>query len=110
MRRPAHWKLCWRAYLERDPRDAGAAGGAPRLYPHSDHADGSAAYWLGRLAEKGGDVDLARDLYAGIDQHFPHYYYSLLARQRLAEIGPPDGKMTPLAAAFFQSRLSHRAS
>ena len=83
----AHWKTCWRAYLERI-RGRVADGRAPgALYPHSDHAT-AAAYWLGRLAEKSGDERWPSDLYAGLDQHFPHYYYSLLARHRLAEIGP----------------------
>jgi peptidoglycan lytic transglycosylase len=98
----AHWKTCWRAYLEHDPRAMSLLEEHLALYPNSDQAT-AAAYWLGRLAEKGGDAALAKQLYAGLDQHFPHYYYSLLARQRLAEIGAPEGKPQPLAAKFFQA-------
>ncbi len=98
----AHWKTCWRAYLEGDPRAMSLLEEHLALYPNSDHAT-AAAYWLGRLAEKAGDRALAQDLYAGLDRNFPHYYYSLLARRRLAEIGPADGAPQPLAAKFFKA-------
>jgi soluble lytic murein transglycosylase len=97
----AHWKICWRAYLEHDPRARPLLEEHLALYPWSQQAT-AAAYWLGRLAEKGGDEALAKDLYAGLDHHFPHYYYSLLARQRLGEIGLPEGNRQPLAAKFFE--------
>ena len=97
----SHWKVCWRAYLENDPRARPLLEEHLALYPWSEQAT-AAAYWLGRLAEKGGDEALAKDLYAGLDRYFPHYYYSLLARQRLGEIGLPNGKTQPLAAKFFQ--------
>jgi soluble lytic murein transglycosylase len=103
----AHWKVCWRAYLERDPRARPLFEEHLTLYPNSEQA-ASAAYWLGRLAEKEGDQALARDLYAGIDRSFPHYYSSLLARQRLAEIGQPEGQTHPLAAKFLRAVSSAR--
>ena len=98
----AHWKVCWRAYLDGDPRVRSLLEEHLTLYPESEQAT-SAAYWLGRLAEKGGDAPLARDLYAGIDRLFPHYYYSLLARQRLSEIGAPQGEQQPLAAKWLRA-------
>lgn len=96
----AHWKTCWRAYLEDDPRARPLFEEHLALYPWSPQAS-AAAYWLGRLAEKGGHLALAQDLYAGIDSYFPHYYYALLARARLSEIGGPEGPTDPLAAKFF---------
>jgi soluble lytic murein transglycosylase len=104
----AHWKVCWRAYLEGDPRAMPLFEEHLALYPNSNQAT-AAAYWLGRLAEKGGDEALARHLYAAIDRHFPHYYYSLLARQRLAEIGDPDGEPQPLVAKFLRAVSGPRA-
>ena len=103
----AHWKICWRAYLENDPRARPLLEEHLTLYPRSEQAT-AAAYWLGRLAEKGGDAALARDLYAGLVHSFPHYYYSLLARQRLGEIGLPDGETQPLAAKFLQEVAAPR--
>jgi soluble lytic murein transglycosylase len=96
----AHWKTCWRAYLERDPRARPLLEEHLGLYPWSPQAS-AAAYWLGRLAEKEGHEALAKDLYAGIARYFPHYYYALLARQRLDEIGMPEGETDPLAAKFL---------
>jgi soluble lytic murein transglycosylase len=104
----AHWKICWRAYLENDPRARPLFEEHLALYPQSEQAT-AAAYWLGRLAEKGGDQALAKDLYAGLDHYFPHYYYSLLARRRLAEIGLPEGKTRSLAAKFFETVSGPRA-
>jgi soluble lytic murein transglycosylase len=97
----AHWKVCWRAYLEGDPRARPLFEEHLALYPQSEQST-AAVYWLGRIAEKAGDAALARQLYAGLDHYFPHYYYSLLARRRLGEIGQPEGKAPPWAAAFFQ--------
>jgi soluble lytic murein transglycosylase len=104
----AHWKISWRAYLDKDPRARPLFEEHLALYPWSPQAS-AAAYWLGRLAEKEGHQALARDLYDGIDRYFPHYYYALLARQRLSEIGSPEGETDPLAAKFLNIVSKRRA-
>jgi soluble lytic murein transglycosylase len=78
----AHWKVCWRAYLDRDPRMRALFEEHVRLYPDSDQAS-AALYWLARLLEKDGDEETARGLYRTIVTRFPNYYYALLAEQRL---------------------------
>ncbi len=77
-----HWKVAWRAYLDR----RGTAGGLLRehldRFPTSEKA-GAALYFLGRLAEEGGDAAYARRLYVELQSRFPNYYYALQAGERL---------------------------
>jgi soluble lytic murein transglycosylase len=44
-------------------------------------------FWLGRLAEKGRNPQLARAYYAAVLKHYPLYYYALQAGSRLDDIG-----------------------
>ena len=82
----AHWKVCWRAYLDRDPRVRQLLEEHVRRYPRSGQVS-AALYWMGRLDEKSKSVDSARAFYAEIDSRYPNHYYADLARRRLAEIG-----------------------
>ncbi|MCB1021529.1 MAG: transglycosylase SLT domain-containing protein [Acidobacteria bacterium] len=86
----AHWKVCWRAYLDGDPRTRSLLEEHVRLYPDSDQAS-AALYWLARLVEKDGDSATALGLYDTIVRRFPNYYYSLLAEQRLNAAGAAGG-------------------
>ncbi|MEZ5363774.1 MAG: transglycosylase SLT domain-containing protein [Bryobacterales bacterium] len=98
----AHWKVCWRAYLDRDPRTRSLLEEHVRLYPDSDQAS-AALYWLGRLVEKDGDRETALGLYQTIAQRFPNYYYALLAEQHLAAArasGGLQGHWQTLTAAL----------
>ena len=78
-----HWKFTWDAYL------AGRAD-APDLlkeqverYPADGRAS-TALYFLGRIAEnKNADAE-ARAFYDRLSSQYPHYFYGVLARQRLA--------------------------
>ncbi len=103
----AHWKVCWRAYLDADPRSRALFDEHVRLYPASGQAS-AALYWLARLAERDGDPSTAKGLYQAIDARFPNYYYGLLARQRLAAVGkanrPPSPKLSALLAALPSPR------
>ncbi len=87
----AHWKVCWRAYLDRDPKARLLFEEHVKLYPHSTSASG-AIYWTGRLEEK-ENSSRAASLYMALTKHFPHYYYGYLARQRLQNISFP--KLNP---------------
>ena len=84
----AHWKVCWRAYLDRDPRTRALLEEHVRLHPESDQAS-AALYWLARLIEKDGDRETAQGLYQTIVSRFPNYYYALLAEERLAKAASP---------------------
>ena len=102
----AHWKTCWRAYLDHDPRTRSLFEEHVRMYPGSDEASG-AMYWLARLLEKDGDSQTALGLYQAIVERFPNYYYTVLAEDRLAAAGNPgslEGAWRTLAAGLPDRR------
>ncbi len=103
----AHWKVCWRAYLDQDPRARALLEEHVGLYPSSPQAT-AAIYWLGRLAEKEDDLERARALYAGLAERFPHYYYSELARRRLEAGGLQAGNLR-VDANYFDGLPSARS-
>jgi soluble lytic murein transglycosylase len=84
----AHWKVCWRAYLDGDPRSALLMQDHLERYPNSSNRS-AALYWLGRLAERDGDLSRAHAIYSALTKHFPLYYYSFRAAERLSEIKTP---------------------
>lgn len=88
----AHWKVCWRAYRERDPRVAALFEEHVRVFPKSSTASG-AIYWLARVKEKDGQADLARALYNELTQRYPHYYHAVKARERIGKLGAPSEKV-----------------
>jgi soluble lytic murein transglycosylase len=79
-----HWKVAWDAYL------AGAANRLDLLreqlerYPDDSHA-GTALYFLGRLEENNGRPAEARAYYERLSFQFPHYFYGVLARERMKD-------------------------
>ncbi len=82
----AHWKLCWRAWLD-DGRDR-----RKLLTEHaerfpSEPTSAGALYWLGRLSEEEGRPIEAQSHYRAVRDAFPHYYYGVLAGKRLAGDG-----------------------
>ncbi len=87
----AHWKVCWRAYVDSDPRCEALLEEHVRLYARSPTA-AAAIYFLGRRAERAGDLSSAWTLYHELGQLFPHYYYAYRARTRLEELGEAPGK------------------
>ena len=98
----AHWKTCWRAYLDGDPRTRTLMEEHVRMYPGSGQAS-AAMYWLARLLEKEGDAGTALGLYTSIVERFPNYYYALLAERRLRSVpgsGRLEGPWTTLTAAL----------
>lgn len=81
----AHWKVCWRAYRDDDPRAASLFEEHIRLYPKSSTVSG-AIYWLARVEQANGQTGLARALYTELTRRFPHYYHAVRARGRLAKL------------------------
>lgn len=85
----AHWRVAWAAYLERKPEAVSLLEthlGRFRGSPFTENA----LYWLGRLAERTGDVPRARAFYAKLLESYPQSYFAAQARlrQRELEAGP----------------------
>jgi soluble lytic murein transglycosylase len=85
-----HWKVTWGHYMRRQADTGDMLRAHIRLFPGSESAAG-ALYFLGRLAEgisdKSHDITAARAYYDEIVREYPNYYYTVLARERLKEIG-----------------------
>jgi soluble lytic murein transglycosylase len=80
-----HWKVTWAHYLRRMGDAADLLREHLRLFPNSDESSGS-LYFLGRLAEGSGDPSSARAYYSEIVREYPNYFYTGLARERLAAL------------------------
>jgi soluble lytic murein transglycosylase len=80
----SHWRIAWDAYISRKP-DAGSLMREQVGHYPADTKASAAMYFLGRLAEDRQDFAAARAWYERITQVFSHYYYGLLARDRLAD-------------------------
>ena len=102
----AHWKVCWRAYVDSDPRCEALLEEHIRLYAGSPTV-AAAIYFLGRRAEKARDPSSARTLYHELGRLFPHYYYAYRARIRLEELG--EAPSTAAAPLFLNGIPSARS-
>ena len=79
----AHWKVAWLHYLKRK-RDADDRF-RTQLERFPSYNATASAYFLGRLAEADAKYGDARAYYNAIVQSFPHYYYGVMARERLRQ-------------------------
>ncbi|MYB51409.1 MAG: lytic transglycosylase domain-containing protein [Acidobacteriia bacterium] len=82
----AHWKVCWRAWLDDSPRRAELLNEHIQRYGGASTGAG-AIYWLGRLHEDRGRRSEAAAHFSAVMGGFPHYYYAFLAEQRLRGMG-----------------------
>ena len=82
-----HWKVAWGHYMRRQADAAELLRAHLRLFPGSEYAAG-ALYFLGRLSDAPG----ARAYYDEIVREYPNYYYTVIARERLQQLGavPPS--------------------
>jgi len=95
-----HWKYAWAQYL-RDPAVAESLLQEHlKLYPDSDHAS-PAMYFLGRIAELKHDSAGARASYERITAQYPNYYYAMLARGRLSQMGVAVSAQTAGRSEIF---------
>lgn len=78
------WKVAWSYYIRRRPEAAERLRAHLENFPASGQA-ATALYFLGRLAEEGGDWPAARSYYAEIEHEYPNFFYAVLARDRLAD-------------------------
>ncbi len=101
-----HWKVVWSHYLLRDADASDLLRAHLRLFPSSPQAS-AALYFLGRLAEGSLDAGGARAYYGEIIREYPNYYYTVLARERLTQLGAsvPSGSVSQfLRAVAFPAR------
>jgi soluble lytic murein transglycosylase len=82
----AAWRAAWTAYLDRNPDAAMQLQLFIHDFPGSSTVP-DALYWLGRLAEKGGNVPQARSYYGKDSQRFPQTFFGLLASAKVTELG-----------------------
>jgi soluble lytic murein transglycosylase len=80
-----HWKVTWAHYLRRKDDAADLLREHLRLFPNSDESSAS-LYFLGRVAEGADDPFSARTYYSEIIREYPNYFYTGLARERLAAL------------------------
>jgi soluble lytic murein transglycosylase len=91
-----HWRVAWDAYLGDKPERVSLLRDQIELYTGESHAS-TALYFLGRIAEGEGKLGEAHAWYDRARAQFPHYYYGILARERLKEepkvaaAAPDDG-------------------
>src|SRR5207253_1529941 len=69
-----------------------------RLFPGSEDTS-AAIYFLGRMAEAASDSGSARAYYEEVSREYPNFYYAVVARERLAELGA--GAPSPAAVKFL---------
>ncbi len=83
------WRIAWVAYLNRQPDADDRLTNFLLKYPVSSNAV-DALYWLGRSAERSGNVARARSLYGKAVERFPQTYFGNAAAARLAKLGPGE--------------------
>jgi soluble lytic murein transglycosylase len=96
------WKTVWAAWLARSPEATDRLKQHLIKFPSSEKA-GAALYWLGQSASNSGDPAAARDYLTKLNQHFPNFYYSVLARQLLSRPGMRNGQDSSKAQQFLAS-------
>jgi soluble lytic murein transglycosylase len=97
-----HWKVTWSSYMQRRPEAAKMLREHVKLFPASEKAS-TALYFLGRLAEAGGDLGAAKTYYEEIVREYPNYYYAILARDRLDEPSVSDAVPSSSVQSFLKS-------
>lgn len=77
-----HWKVTWDAWLGDKPERETLLKEQVERYPDDVRAS-TALYFLGRLAEKNNKPAEARAWYEKLSEQYPHYFYGVLARDRM---------------------------
>jgi soluble lytic murein transglycosylase len=83
------WRIAWVAYLDHQPDADDRLTNFLLKYPTSANAV-DALYWLGRSAERAGNVAHARSFYNKAADRFPETYFGNAAAARLAKLGPGE--------------------
>ena len=83
---PSQWRMAWAAVLKRQPDASELLADHLRRFPGSAFTP-DALFWLGRLAEDGGNAGLARAYYRKLTERFAQNYFQNLAATRLTALG-----------------------
>src|SRR5467141_1100244 len=83
------WRIAWVAYLDRHPDADDRLTTFLLKYPVSSNSV-DALYWLGRNAERAGNLAHARSYYSKAVERFPQTYFGNAAVARLAKLGPGE--------------------
>jgi len=83
------WRIAWVAYLDHQPDADDRLTNFLLKYPTSANAV-DALYWLGRNAERAGNIPHARSFYEKAVERFPETYFGIAAAARLAKLGPGE--------------------
>src|SRR5437667_1580268 len=81
------WRIAWVAYLDHQPDADDRLTNFLLKYPTSANAV-DALYWLGRSAERAGNIAHARSFYNKAVERFPETYFGIAAAARRAKLGP----------------------
>jgi soluble lytic murein transglycosylase len=82
----AAWRYAWAAYMDRKPETVSLLEAFIKTYP-TYNAVPDALYWLGRSAERAGNLPRARSFYVKASQRFPQTFFGLRAADKVAAIG-----------------------
>lgn len=83
----SHWRGTWLTYQTGQYRAAAQRMDAQiERYPGTEQF-ATALYWRGRLYERANRDDLAAAYYKALIRLYPHYYYALMAQDRLTQLG-----------------------
>lgn len=102
----AHWKVAWLHYLKRK-RDADDRL-RTQLERFPSYNATAAAYFLGRQAEAEDKFADARAYYNAIVQSYPHYYYGVMARERLRQAQVVRATPSPKIQQFLDKAGAFR--
>jgi soluble lytic murein transglycosylase len=83
------WRIAWVAYLNHQPDADDRLSTFLSKYPSSANSV-DALYWLGRIAERGGNAGRARSYYSKAVERFPQTYFGNAAAAQLAKLGPGE--------------------
>jgi soluble lytic murein transglycosylase len=82
----AAWRFAWAAYMDRKPETVALLEAFVQKYP-TNNAVPDAIYWLGRSAERAGNIPRARSFYVKGAQRFPQTFFGLRATDKEAALG-----------------------
>jgi soluble lytic murein transglycosylase len=80
------WRAAWATYLDHKPDTVASLEAFIQKYPTANMVP-DALYWLGRTAERDGNVPNARSYYVKDAQRFPETFFGMRSAERLAAIG-----------------------
>lgn len=83
------WRIAWVAYLDHQPDADERLTNFLVKHPTSANAV-DALYWLGRSAERAGNVAHAGSFYSKAVERFPETYFGIAAAAHLAKLGPGE--------------------